>query len=559
MSEIVEKLAQEGILPRNHAEGHQKLTCPRCSATRRNKGDPCLSLKIDEKGAAWRCHNCDWSDGFVLGSARDWEPKRREHKVVAGEPLSLPAEALRWFVEERCISEETLKLAKVGWSERNRAVVFPYVLPGIGQVGFKYRVPPKERMWQDDSGQEKPYWLLDQLDPAKGSDLYIVEGELDALALLEAGVRNVVSVPNGGGVKRMPFIELSEPWIEPFERVILALDADEKGQQMQEELARAYGKDRCWQVVWPASINDANAFLQAYGSADLEAWARKPEPYPVDGVFEVGDYREEVMELFWNGRPKACSTGLKDLDQFYTVAPGQMTIVTGVPNHGKSEFIDQIAVNLAKAEGWSFGVCSFENQPPEHIIKLIEKWVCMPFWDGPTIRMTSTSVEKALETIRDHFFFIRSNKEDALTVDLILERARALVKRRSIRGLIVDPYNMIEHRRSENMSETEYVSMILSKLWAFGQNHGVHVWFVAHPAKMKTEGGRTPVPTLYDISGSAHFVNKADCGLTVHRGEADGTTEVWVRKIRFKWVGQQGKAVLRYSRATGVYSDIGAN
>lgn len=483
------------------------------------------------------------------------EPKRK-YKAVTAEPQMLPAKALQWFFEERCIGEETLKLAKVGWSDRLSAVVFPYVMPGVGQIGFKFRVPPKEKIWQDKDGPEKPYWLVDQLDPAKGSDLYIVEGELDALAMLEAGIRNVVSVPSGAGKKRFPFVELCEQWTDPFERIVLALDADQPGQAMQEELARIYGKDRCWQVLWPADINDANAFLQTYGAADLEKWARAPQPYPVEGVFAVDEYRDEVMELFWNGRPKAYSTGLRDVDTYYTVAPGQLSIVTGIPNHGKSEFIDQVMVNLAKSQGWAFGICSFENQPPEHIIKLIEKWVGMPFWSGPTYRMTSTNVETALAAIREHFYFIRSSKEDALTIDAILDRARALVKRKSIRGLVIDPHNEIEHRRPDNQSETEYVSAILSKVKFFLQNHGVHGWYVAHPAKLKTEGGKTPVPTLYDISGSAHFVNKADCGLAVHRGDQEGTTEVFVRKVRFKWVGQQGKATIRYNKVTGAYSDL---
>jgi twinkle protein len=559
---IAERLAEHGISPKSLGQGDQKLICPRCSHQRRNKSDPCLSLKIDEQGAVWHCHHCEWKDGIVLRPdtfglrpRHDVTPKT-DYVPIARQPAPLPAEALRWFVEERCISEETLKLARVGWSPRREMVVFPYFVPDVGQIGFKLRGIPKG-FSQDESGTDKPYWLVDQLDVAKGKDLYIVEGELDALALLEAGIRNVVSVPNGGGKKRMPFIEICEKWTDPFDRIVLALDSDEKGQAMQEELARSYGKDRCWQVRWPADINDANAFLQMYGKADLEAFARDPEPYPVEGIFSAGDYAEDVLKLFWQGGVRSgLSTSLAAVDEVYTIAPGQLTVVTGVPNHGKSEFIDQIMVNLARKEGWSFGVCSFENPPDEHIIKLIEKWVGMPFWDGPTPRMTSTNVEAALGKVGEHFHFIRSETDEAPVIDWILEKARVLVRRQGIRGMVIDPYNEIEHRRPDRMSETEYVSALLSKVKRFAQNHGVHVWFVAHPAKMRTEGGRTPVPTLYDISGSAHFVNKADCGIVVHRGEEKNTTEIWVRKIRFKWVGQQGKAVLRYNPASGVYTDL---
>jgi twinkle protein len=92
----------------------------------------------------------------------------------------------------------------------------------------------------------------------------------------------------------------------------------------------------------------------------------------------------------------------------------------------------------------------------------------------------------------------------------------------------------------------------------FAQNHGVHVWFVAHPAKLQRENGGRPVPTLYDISGSANWVNKADLGIVIHRDpDKDPTrTDVLVRKVRFKSVGKIGGVSLRWDPATGRYSEI---
>lgn len=65
------------------------------------------------------------------------------------------------------------------------------------------------------------------------------------------------------------------------------------------------------------------------------------------------------------------------------------------------------------------------------------------------------------------------------------------------------------------MSETEYVSQMLTKIKRFAQHHDVHVWFVAHPRQMRDWKGQPP--TMYDISGSAHFINKADNGVVIHR------------------------------------------
>jgi hypothetical protein len=57
------------------------------------------------------------------------------------------------------------------------------------------------------------------------------------------------------------------------------------------------------------------------------------------------------------------------------VVPGELTIVTGLPNSGKSEWIDALAVNLARREGWRIALCSLENSAKEHGRKLMEKYI----------------------------------------------------------------------------------------------------------------------------------------------------------------------------------------
>ena len=96
---------------------------------------------------------------------------------------------------------------------------------------------------------------------------------------------------------------------------------------------------------------------------------------------------------------------------------------------------------------------------------------------------------------------------------------------------------------------------MLGKVKRFAQAHGVHVWFVAHPTKMHRESGKIPVPTLYDISASAHWANKCDLGIVIHRERFDGDehVDIHIKKVRFKAVGKPGKATLRYDRPTGRY------
>jgi twinkle protein len=109
---------------------------------------------------------------------------------------------------------------------------------------------------------------------------------------------------------------------------------------------------------------------------------------------------------------------------------------------------------------------------------------------------------------------------------------------------------------------------MLTKVKRFAQHYDVHVWFVAHPRTQRgtgTGGGSASLsaPSMYDISGSANFINKADNGIVVHRphtgalAEAEGrdtqSTQILVRKVRNKLAGRIGDVALWYDRATGRY------
>jgi twinkle protein len=210
---------------------------------------------------------------------------------------------------------------------------------------------------------------------------------------------------------------------------------------------------------------------------------------------------------------------------------------------------------MARLHGWKFALCSFENQPEEHIAKLAEKWAHAPFWDGPTPRMDEATLSAAVNWINEHFTFIRAEDESP-TIEWILDKAKAAVLRMGVKGLVIDPWNEIEHNRPDRMSETEYVSQVLGKVRRFAKVSGCHVWFVAHPMKLQRDKeGKRPAPGPYDISGSAHWANKADFAITVHRPGDHGTiTEIHIAKVRHKWLGKKGTVKLRYIVATGEYS-----
>ena len=162
----------------------------------------------------------------------------------------------------------------------------------------------------------------------------------------------------------------------------------------------------------------------------------------------------------------------------------------------------------------------------------------------------------AFDYIHDNFFYIM-NEED-FTIDTIIKNAKQLVRTKGIKVVIIDPYNKLDHQYSD--SETQYISRFLDKLINFAKFNDVLVFLIAHPKKMdKDAAGHTRVPSLYDISGSAHFYNKADYGIIVHRQFTNENTmlnkiDVYWSKIKFKHLGEQGQTKMEYDYDTGRFA-----
>lgn len=258
------------------------------------------------------------------------------------------------------------------------------------------------------------------------------------------------------------------------------------------------------------------------------------------------------------GAKRGDSTGWRSVDKFFSLAPGQLTIITGWPGSGKSEWLDAMLLNATRS-GWQTVYYSPENWPEEvHLAKLVEKWAGKPFNPGPTERMSWAEAANIAETLADHVAFIRPANLEALSIGEVFDRAlEFFMVNDGKRALVIDPWNEVLHLREPGESETDYISSILGYIRRWARANRVHVFIVAHPAKQRREDGKLPIPTPDMISGSQHWWNKADNCMTVFRNYADdqAPVEVHVQKVRFKNIGRIGVAELRYDKPTGQYWD----
>lgn len=602
LGQVVEKMKKEGIDMSQWRLGtFQRTICPQCEGGSTEERSLSVFIREDGTHGNWTCFraNCGWK-GYTQpdGVSKAYQAKKdsgnenesdqelkanQSVKVIrklCEEDLRLEplCDELVTYFSERMISAKTLRRNNVSQRKRNNKIViaFTYRRDKV-LVGCKYREVSKK--FSQEANTEKILYGLDDIKQAR--DIIIVEGEIDKLSMEEAGYRNCVSVPDGAPAqvsnklpdkdhdKKYSYLWNCKEYLDPASRIILATDADPPGQALAEELARRLGKERCWRVKWPKKnetefCKDANEVLMFLGPQALKEVIEGAELYPIRGLFNFKDFFPEIDSYYLgiHGDELGIPTGWKCMDGLYKVVPGELTIVTGVPNSGKSEWIDALLCNINDQCGWKFVLCSMENKVRDHARKLLEKHIKKPFFDarygGSVERMSQDEFEEGKEWLNETFHLIRCEDDCLPSIDWVLNLAKAAVLRHGVRGLVIDPYNELDHQRPSTQTETEYVSQILTKIKRFAQHHSCHVWFVAHPRQLHNWNGAPP--NMYDISGSAHFINKCDNGIVIHRnrdpdaGPVD-VVQVCMKKVRNKVIGQIGDAFLTYDRVSGEYKE----
>lgn len=556
------------------ALGSYRSTCPACSPYRRNAKALCLSLTIHSEHVVMNCHHCERHGATFLKETQAFTPRVYEQapKRNAVKRLDVDRTApVIEFLTARAISEKTASVYGLvasrayfpDLSREEEAVALPYYV-GPKVSGHKVRCLTDKAHVCDTALSS--LFGIQNVDLSESTDIIITEGEWDTLAFYEAEVLNACSVPNGsssfnksnddGTLKaQLGFLWDAKEKIEAAKRILIAVDNDEAGERLAEELSRRIGKHRCWRVSFPDGCKDANDTLIAHGKATLAECAANAQPWPVDGLYEATKYYEDVMELYEHGFGEKVRTGLAAVDGVFSPAPGLLTVVTGIPGNGKSTFVDQIMINLARNKEYICAICSFENPPAVHIGKLAAMLMQKHFFDTETFgeKMSRQEVEIALPFIHRHFKFLHQEDGKKATIEGIIERIKTAVFRWGVQIVVIDPYNYIA-RPPKAESETQWIDDILTELRLVASLYGLHIFFVAHPTKMQMNSdGSHVIPKGYSISGSAAWFSKPDFGLTVHR-EQSGEVRIVNWKTRYDWLGKVGDATILYDNVRHTYT-----
>ena len=519
--------------------GKTQGICPVCSHTRKpeNKKQKCASY--DWERGLGTCHNCD--NIFQLHT---YQRKGSSDKVYIKpeQPETITEVSTKveeWF-KSRGISKETLRALKVTegsefmpqTGKTENAIHFNYFV-GNELVNVKYRDGRKN--FKLYKGAEKVFYNINNI--VGYEYCVIVEGEMDALSFYEAGIHNVISVPNGATLNNnnLDYLDNCIDYFLDKEKIIIAVDSDDAGQALQAELVRRLGAEICY-IANFEDCKDANEYLLEYGKQKLAECITGARPVPLENVTTFRDIEGEITDFVKNGFKKGYQIGIPNFDDIFSTYTGQFITVTGIPSSGKSDFVDQMVVGYNANYGWKTAFASPENAPTYlHAHKLMRKvWQDMPRKD----QIGSDKWNQVADHVNDNFFFIDM---DRYTLESVLRKGAELVKRKGIKCLIIDPFNKVRDVDAKTEDVNRYTMEYLTKIESFAKKYDVLVIVVAHPTKMyKDANGKIEEPNMYNIKGGGEWYDASYHGLLVHRDYDNKTVKAKVLKVKFQNLGENG-------------------
>lgn len=551
------------------SKGKEKIKCPTCESIKHRQGD--TPIQIDHNNGFGKCFRCE---SLTFREDKSKEVIQKDYKLPVQtwkNHTNLSDKLVKFIESTRKINQHTLNALNIteekyyqpkkGKEVNN--IVFNYFEKDI-LVNKKYR--DSEKNFTQSAGTRSIFY---NINSAIGSDeVYIVEGEFDVLALYQIGIKNAISVPNGAN-DNDDYWQNSKEYLKDVKKFIIAVDNDEKGNDLKEKIAQRLGRYRCEYIEW--KNKDANDDLK---EGILSETIKKRKRFPVSGTFTVSDLKQDILNLYDNGLPDTIypkSYRFRRLRDIFSIMLGQVTTVTGIPSHGKSNFVDDYVLNIIKDYDYKASWFSPEHNPMSlYQSNLIEKVVGRNFWTDKRTergllipRIGKEDIDKYEQWANEKIYLTGAEGDILPTWDWLIEKFKEQMYSFGINIFVVDAFNKVILDKGDKL---EQINRVLTKLTHFAQSNNVAIILVAHPTKMKIDEKTKQynVPTLYDVSGSADFRNQTHNGFTIFRyfqsQENDGYTVFHNMKTKFNFQGKISEtAEFSYSMINGRFYERGTD
>ena len=460
-----------------------------------------------------------------------------------------PTPQIYAYFQSRGISKETVDAMKVG-ADSSGMIVFPFYERG-SLIYVKYRRPwkptPDElrvrgKEWQVPD--TKPILFnLDNIDPFQ--PVYLTEGMVDAMALYEAGIHNVVSVP--GGSDNQHWIEHCWDQLEKVQEFVLFGDNDPPGREMVSRVSKRLGEYRCKVInEYPeipgsngAYCKDADEILVRLGEFELLDTAENAEEIEIKGLIDVGD----IVPVDPTTIPRI-STKIPKLD--YCIGglmESSVLVVTGESGQGKSSFVSQLVLTAVEAK---HKVCMYSGELPKEKVLLWLSYQAAGYqyvglkhdaFLNKDVPFVSADVQARVQQWLRGNVYLYNNKEvyEKSRAESIMDLFTVAAKRYACSLYIVD--NLMSSLCEEE-EELKAQAKFINEMKKFAEKYNACVICVAHPRKTKAG---LPIGR-FDVSGSASIINMADAAIVIERPD--------IRVIKSRESGREDKITCCYEPAS---------
>jgi twinkle protein len=564
MNDHPRTFADFGIVVPEGRTGEVSAICPQCAASRKPEHRHLRPLSVNMDKKAWKCNHCGWTGGLISKTDESTLKYRfmvdtSRHAIVAED-----SKEAEWFAKRGITYPTVLKNQiratkttvyekQTGLFKEKNTIVFEFCRHGL-LVNRKYRDGRKNFKLEKDC--DLILWGLDHaLEVGASSSLIITEGEIDKMSYNEAGLWNVVSVPNGAtitpaekeyfdihhelpeSVKALNLDYLDKEidlLLANYADFIISTDNDAAGYKLKRELIRRFGTDRCRIVDWKLfpGCKDANDILQNLGKTEVLRSFETAAYITPDWIVTARETWSDLADEFDHGKEKGLSTGYPNVDPHFKWRLGDTIGFNGYPSHGKTVLAFNMIAVSCLLHGWKWGIYSPENMPAKRIIDSFAQIIVGNTSDiAEAQRMTKSEFYNVVnDFLNTHIYIIKGR----FTPKELREKQRHMVTIYGIHGFLKDPWNSLRHTIKAGQTLDTYLEDELSEEVAFALENSVVNVINVHPPTPK-DGSERSVPSPFQITGGKIWYAKLQAIICTHRPTkySNGTeADIHVQKIK---------------------------
>jgi len=277
------------------------------------------------------------------------------------------------------------------------------------------------------------------------------------------------------------------------------------------------------------------------------------ENYRIEDVVYGIDVKDRALSINEKGFEKIMGVGVPELDYLFKPKRGEITLLTGIGNYGKTAWQKSQILGRIIMFGEKIATFSPEDTPAEEYfhdyVEMLLGCECTPF--NPN-RPSNEVYEAAYDFISKHIFYISAEMLSP-TPQYIKEKFLELIVQEKVDFCCIDPFNQMTNDYKGFGGRTDkYLETLLADFSRFAKKNDVYFWVIAHPKLMERDkSGNYKCPDVFDVADGAMWNNKMDNILVYHRPFAqtdpnNPLAEFHSKKIKKKSVGRKGFMLVEY-------------